>query len=338
MNDQAAGQDSGEDRLIGRHFRPLASHPGALGLEDDCAAIAPPPGHDLVLKADAIISSVHFFPEDAPATVAKKALRVNLSDLAAKGATPLGFLLSLALPKDVADDWLAAFAAGLGEDALAYGCPLLGGDTDLSPGPIMISISAFGTVPHGRMLLRSGPKAGDLLVVTGTIGDAALGLLLRRDGAAASRWGLTAAMNDHLLQRYLLPQPRNAVAEILRAHATGGMDVSDGLVGDLGKMCRAAKVSADVEVTRTPFSDAACAALTADPTLIETALTGGDDFEVIASVPPESLDDLRAQAAAVGVAVTAIGRFVAADAGGPQARFLAGGLPLAFSRTSFSHF
>ena len=244
-------------------------------------------------------------------------------------STPLGFLLSIALPDGIEDAWLAGFAAGLGEDAQTYGCPLLGGDTVRSPGPVMISIAVFGAVPHGTMLLRRGPRAGDLLVVTGTIGDASLGLLLRQDGAAAARFGLTPAARDHLLARYLVPQPRNAVAEILRAHASGGMDVSDGLVGDLAKMCRAAGVSADVEVTRVPFSQAARAALTADPTLIETALTGGDDFEVLASVPQARLDDLVAQAAAVGVAVTAIGRFVAAGEGG---------LPLAFARTSFSHF
>jgi thiamine-monophosphate kinase len=322
--------------LIARHFRPLATHPGALGLIDDAAAVVPPPGHDLVLKADAIIGGVHFFAEDAPATVAKKALRVNLSDLAAKGATPFGFLLSLALPKEIGDGWLADFAAGLGEDARAFACPLFGGDTDRTPGPIMISIAAFGTLPHGTMLLRSGPKAGDILVVTGTIGDAALGLALRRDPAAGP--GLTGAERDHLLHRYLVPQPRNAAAEALRLNASGGMDVSDGLVGDLGKMCRAAGVSAEVDVARIPLSGAARAALAAVPALLETALTGGDDYEVLASVPPDKLESLRAQAAAAGVDVSAIGRFLPPGDAGPQARFLADGQPLTFARASFSHF
>jgi thiamine-monophosphate kinase len=334
----AGDDETGEERLIARHFRPLARHPGAFGLVDDCAAIAPPAGHDLVLKADAIVSSVHFFPEDPADAVARKALRVNLSDLAAKGATPLGFLLSLALPKPIDEAWLAGFAAGLDADAQAYQIPLLGGDTVLSPGPIMVSVAVFGSVPHGRMLLRSGPQVGDVLVVTGTIGDAALGLLVRRERAAAARWGLTEAARDHLLARYLLPQPRNAVTQALRAHASGGMDVSDGLIGDLGKMCRAAKVSAEVEVTQIPFSDAARAAIAADPTLIEPALTGGDDFEVLASVPAGKLDALKTQCEALGIPVTAIGRFVAAGEGGPQARILAAGAPLVFARTSFSHF
>lgn len=338
MNEHAAAKDSAEDRLIARHFRPLATHPGAFGLIDDAAAIAPPPGCDLVLKADAIIGGVHFFPEDDPGTVARKALRVNLSDLAAKGAAPIGFLLSLALPREIDDEWLAAFAAGLGEDARTYGCPLFGGDTDRTPGPVVVSIAVFGAVPHGRMLLRSGPQAGDFLVVTGTIGDAALGLVLRHDPSAASRWGLDAAAARHLRERYLLPQPRNAVASALRRHATGGMDVSDGLVGDLAKMCRAAGLSVEVDVARVPFSAAARAALAAEPALIEPMLTGGDDFEVIAGVPETELDALRAEAAAAGVDITPLGRFAAPGESGPDARFLSGGRPLAFARPSFSHF
>src|SRR5262249_17324257 len=172
---------SGEERLIALYFAPLAKHPGALGLSDDAAAITPPAGCDLVLKTDGIVGGVHFFPDDPPEMVAKKALRVHLSDLAAKGATPIGFLLTLALPEAIGDARLAPFARGLGADAQAFGCPLLGGDTDRTGGPITISIAAVGAVPHGQMVRRAGAKAGDHVVVTGTIGDAALGLLLRRD-------------------------------------------------------------------------------------------------------------------------------------------------------------
>src|SRR5712691_10348377 len=170
--------ESGEERLIARYFKPLAKHPGAFGLADDAAAIAPPAGCDLVLKTDGIVGGVHFFPGDPPDTVARKALRVNLSDLAAKGARPLGFLLTLALPKEIGERWLASFARGLGEDADTYDCPLLGGDTVRTPGPVTISIAAVGAVPHGKMARRSGARPGDRVVVTGTIGDAALGLLL----------------------------------------------------------------------------------------------------------------------------------------------------------------
>src|ERR1700761_5431267 len=174
-------EPSAEDRLIARYFAPLATHPGAFGLVDDAAAIAPPPGCDLVLKTDGVIAGVHFFPDDPPDAIGRKALRMNLSDLAAKGAKPLGFLMSAALPADVEETWLAAFAAGLGADAERYQCPLLGGDTDRTPGPLSISISAFGAVPQGKMVCRSAAKAGDRVVVTGTIGDAALGVRLRRD-------------------------------------------------------------------------------------------------------------------------------------------------------------
>jgi thiamine-monophosphate kinase len=335
MSTDSAAQ-SGEERLIARYFMPLAKHPGALGLTDDAAAITPPAGCDLVLKTDGIVGGVHFFPDDPPDMVAKKALRVNLSDLAAKGATPLGFLLTLALPEEVGDAWLAPFARGLGADVQAFGCPLLGGDTDRTGGPITISIAVIGAVPQGRMVRRAGAQAGDRVVVTGTIGDAALGLRLRRDTSAAQRWGLTPEQHNHLEARYLVPEPRTAIAEILRAHASAAMDVSDGLAGDLGKLCRASSVAAEIAVARVPLSDGARAALAEEPALIETILTGGDDYEVVACVPAGKVETLRRQASAAGVAVTEIG---AVTAGQGTARFLdPDGQPLAFRQPSFSHF
>jgi len=333
-NDRAA--QSGEERLIARYFAPLAKHPGAFGLADDAAALAPPAGCDLVLKTDGIVAGVHFFADDPPDTVAKKALRTNLSDLAAKGATPLGFLLTLMLPRDIGDAWLAPFACGLGADADAFACPLLGGDTDSTAGPITISIAALGTVPKGKMLRRAGARAGDRVVVTGTIGDAALGLLLRRDMAAAERWGLAREASNDLHQRYLVPQPRLAIAESLRAHASAAMDLSDGLAGDLVKLCRASAVNAEIQVARVPLSTGARAALAEEPALIETILTGGDDYEVLACVPADKIEALRRQASAAGVPISEIG-VVAAGEGG--ARFLGmDGKPLVFARTSFSHF
>jgi thiamine-monophosphate kinase len=327
---------SAEDRLIARYFGPLAKHPGALGLADDAATITPPPGCDLVLKTDGVISGVHFFPDDPADLVAKKALRMNLSDLAAKGAKPLGFLLAIALPKDLAEVWLADFARGLGEDAEYYDCPLLGGDTDRTPGPTAVSIMAFGTLPHGTMVRRNGAKAGDRVIVTGTIGDAALGLRLRQGSAAANNWGLGERLRDNLLDRYLLPQPRNEVAEILRGYASAAMDVSDGLVGDLSKLCHASKVSADIECQRVPLSEAARKVLTGDPGVMETILTGGDDYEIIATVTPAKQRALTTAAQAVGVPITEIGEVTAGDG---DARFIgAQGNPLAFARPSFSHF
>jgi len=322
---------SAEDKLIARHFAPLATHPGALQLTDDAAFLTPPPGSEIVLKADAVIGGVHFFPEDDAATVAQKALRVNLSDLASKGATPLGYLLSLALPKEIDEPWLARFAQGLREDAQRYGCPLFGGDTDRTPGPIMISVAMIGSVPAGTMVRRAGAKPDDLVFVSGSIGDSALGLVLRKGLDVP----LSEAQRQHLASRYLLPQPRNALAEAVRLHASASMDVSDGLAGDFAKLCRVSGVGAEVEAARVPLSDAARAVVTAHPKLLLTALSGGDDYEIVCTVRPEKAASFRAAAKAAGVPVSEIGRVVA----GQGARFLdANGKPLAFERASFSHF
>ena len=327
---------SAEDRLIATYFRPLAKHPGALGLTDDAAVIAPPAGHELVVTADAVVSGVHFFAEDAADMVAKKALRVNLSDLAAKGAKPLGFLLTLALPKSIAETWIDLFARGLGTDAELYACPLLGGDSVRTPGPVTIAITALGAVPKGSMVRRSGAQAGDAVMVTGTIGDATLGLELRDVVTAAKRWKLDNKHNYHLIRRYLLPQPRNALAEALRLNASAALDVSDGLVGDLGKLCDASGVAAEIDVARVPLSEAAAAVIALEPAAIQKVLTGGDDYEIVCTVPPERLETFRAAAEAARVPVAEIGRITAVK-GSP--RFVGGdGQPMLFKQASFSHF
>ena len=324
---------SGEERLIARYFRPLAKHPAALGLFDDAAALEPPAGCDLVLKTDGLIGSVHFFPDDPADAVARKALRVNLSDLAAKGARPLGFLLALALPREIGPTWLEPFSRGLGEDAELFGCPLLGGDTDCTPGPLTISIAALGAVVHGKMVRRSGARLGDRVVVTGTIGDATLGLLLRRDPTMADRWGLDLAQQDYLKSRYLIPQPRNAIIEALGKYATAAMDVSDGLAGDLAKLCRASGVTANILVERVPLSDAARAASNREPALMETILTGGDDYEVLAT---HAVDAFCRAAQAANTKISEIGTIAAGEG---TARFNDGrGKELSFARPSFSHF
>jgi thiamine-monophosphate kinase len=322
---------SPEDRLIAELFAPLATHPGALGLTDDAAFLSAEPGMDIVLTTDAVMASVHFFAEDDARDVARKALRVNLSDLAAKGASPRGFLVSLALPSDIGMDWLRRFAQGLREDAETYKCPLLGGDTDRTPGPIGVSVAMVGVVPKSTMVRRAGARPGDLIFVTGSIGDGALGLWLR-NGANCK---LSDAQREHLLSRYLLPQPRNALAEAVRTHASAAMDVSDGLAGDLTKLCRVSKVGAAVDAARVPLSDAARAALRLDTALRETALTGGDDYEILCTVPPDRADSFRASAQSAGVAVTEIGRIST----GQGARFLdANDQVLKFSKMAFSHF
>jgi thiamine-monophosphate kinase len=339
---QAFAGESAEDRLIATYFRPIATHPGAFGLADDAAAVTPPPGCDIVLTTDGLISGVHFFSDDPADAVARKALRINLSDLAAKGAAPLGFLLSLALPAGLSPGWLEGFARGLGEDAMSYDCPLLGGDTDKSPiaaggpGAITVHVTALGTVPSGGMVRRAGAAPGQRILVTGTIGDAALGLMLRQDASAAARWGLDTAMRDHLLDRYLLPQPRNAIASTLRRHGAAAMDISDGLAGDLAKLCRASGVAADIAVEQVPLSAAARQALASEPSLIETILTGGDDYEIAIAADADAAEALRAEAASAGLIVTEIGTFAA---GPPRARFrIADGRELAFAKPSYSHF
>jgi thiamine-monophosphate kinase len=330
----AREETSAEERLVARYFRPLATSPGALGLGDDAAVLTPPPGSDLVLTTDGIIAGVHFFPDDPPDTIGRKALRMNLSDLAAKGAKPAGFLMSVALPANVEETWLAGFAAGIGEDAEHYSCPLLGGDTDRTPGPVSVSIAAFGIVPQGKMVRRSTAKPGDRVVVTGTIGDAALGVLLRRDHGLADRLRLSETMRAHLAQRYLVPEPRNALAEAVLQYASAAMDVSDGLAGDLAKLCRASSVGSEVDVGRIPLSGAARAAIDADPALLETVLTGGDDYEIILTLSPQDLSAFEAAARAAGVAVSEIGRVST----GEGTCFMRDGKPLRLAHSSYSHF
>lgn len=299
-----------EDDLIARYFAPLAGE-GGLGLRDDAACFSPRPGHDLVLTADALVETVHFLPGDAPGSVARKALGVNVSDLAAKGADPAGFLLSLALPEGWTEDWLARFASGLGEAARDFSCPLLGGDTVKARGALTLSVTAIGQVPAGQMVRRTTAHEGDVICVTGTIGDAALGLRLR----SAPGWadGLSPSEKAFLAERYLHPQPRHRLAAALRSHARAAMDVSDGLAGDLAKMMRASGVTAAIETDQVPLSPAARGAIQADPRLIDLALTGGDDYEILCTVPKKSLDRLLKEADRVGVALSVIGRVIAGD-------------------------
>lgn len=325
---------SAEDSLIARYFKPLATDPGAFGLVDD-AAILSSSGEDIVVTTDAVVEGVHYLATDPPDTIARKALRVNLSDLAAKGAVPAGFVLTLAL-RSQEDAWLRPFADALGEDAKTFACPLLGGDTVSTPGPQMISITIFGRVPKGRMVGRTGAKPGHVILVTGTIGDAALGLDVLTGGAAATALASDPAARDALISRYRIPQPRNVLAQAVRDHATAAMDVSDGLAGDLTKLCAASGVSATVDVASVPLSPAAAGLVGGKAICVETLLAGGDDYEVLCTVPSARSDALMAAGRAAGLAVTAIGTIVA---GHERPRFLDGqGQELALKRLSYSHF
>jgi thiamine-monophosphate kinase len=325
---------SSEDSLIARYFRPLATDPGAFDLGDD-AAILKAHGEDIVVTTDAIVEGVHFLPDDPPDTVARKALRVNLSDLAAKGAIPAGFVLTLAL-RSADEAWLTPFARGLGEDAAHFGCPLLGGDTVSTPGPLMISITAFGRVPPGRMVHRSGAKPGDRVVVTGTIGDATLGLAILRGGAAAAGLGDDAAAKELLVRRYRVPHPRNALAKAVRHHAHAAMDVSDGLAGDLAKLCAASGVSAIIDAASIPLSAAAATLLARGTAGIETVVSGGDDYEILCAIPEAGFEAFVREAGIAGVAVTSIGTIIA---GTSVPKFLdAQGREIPLPRLSYNHF
>jgi thiamine-monophosphate kinase len=311
-----------EFALIARHFRPLAG-PGSLDLQDDAAVLAPPPGRELVLTADAMVAGVHFLPDDPPDLVGRKLLRVNLSDLAAKGATPLGYLMTVSTPRDTPEAWFVGFAAGLADDQRAYGITLLGGDTTSTLGPIALSLTAIGHVAPGRALHRTGASAGDGIWVTGTIGDGALGLAVAR--------GRLEDASGRLLSRYRLPQPR--VGLPIAGVASAGMDVSDGLVQDLGHLCRAGNIGAEIEARLVPLSEPARAA---GPEWLATCLTGGDDYELLLAVPPAREAALQGAAKVADIAITRIGRFVSAA---PSVIVRgADGSPMTFASGGWSHF
>jgi len=327
-------KSSGEDSLIARYFRSLATDPGAFNLGDD-AAILGASGDDIVVTTDAIVEGVHFLPNDPPDTVARKVLRVNLSDLAAKGATPAGFVLTLAL-RAADHAWLEPFARGLGEDAAHFGCPLLGGDTVSTPGPLMVSITAFGRVSPGNMVHRSGAKPGDRVVVTGTIGDAALGLDILRGGAIAAALVDDAAAREMLVGRYRIPQPRTILAKAVRDHASAAMDVSDGLAGDLAKLCTASDVSAAIDAQSIPLSAAAATLIARGTVGVEAIVSGGDDYEILCAIPENRFEAFAEGARLAGVAVNSIGTIIAGSSGpkflDPQ------GSEIALPRLSYSHF
>lgn len=324
----------GEFELIARYFAPLAG-PGGLGLVDDAALLTPPPGHDLVLSKDALVADVHFFASDPPEAIARKALRVNLSDLAAKGAQPLGFLLGLGLPAGWEEDWLAAFARGLGEDAAAYACPLLGGDTVSAGERLFLSVTVIGAVPAGTMVRRAGGRAGDRLYVTGTIGDSALGLkVILAEHTARRDWMADAEDRAMVIDRYHLPQPRTTLAAAVRRHASAAMDISDGLIGDARKLAAASGCGVEIALARVPLSRAVARAVAVAPELLRVAVTGGDDYELLCAVPEAEAAAFEAAAQAAGIPVAGIGALVAGESRilGPD------GAPLGFDSGSFRHF
>ena len=324
----------GEFELIKRYLAPLAgAAPGALGLRDDAALIVPPAGSELVLTADALIEGVHFLGDDPPDQVARKLLRVNLSDLAAMGARPLGYLMTVAWPQPLEEAWVAAFAAGLADDQKTYGLALLGGDTTRTPGPLSLSLTALGAVPAGRALMRSTAAAGDLVYVSGSIGDGTLGLEVRGGGLVQ----LAAHQRDYLAERYRLPQPRLALGQALADSglSRAAIDVSDGLAADLGHLLEASGLCATLAAAALPLSEAGEAALAAEPALLERLITGGDDYELLFTAAPERAAEVAALADRLALPLTRIGQL---QAGSGLTVRDAGGKAIPLASAGWTHF
>jgi thiamine-monophosphate kinase len=312
----ASDRIESEEALIAEFLAPLASgFPGAFNLADDCAAIAPGAGEELLVTTDAVVAGVHFFADEDPAAVAWKALAVNVSDLIAKGATPVAYLMVLALPEAPDRDWLIKFSNGLRRAQEAFGCTLAGGDTDRTLNELSVSITAFGTIPAGDIVRRSGARPGDHVYVSGTIGDATLGLKLRRDASLGPGWGLDKAARDHLDARYRMPVPPVGLALAVRLCASAAMDISDGLMKDLIRLCRASGAGGRIEAARVPLSSPARTVVNSGGATLVDLMTGGEDYEVLAVVRPERAEEFEKQAVAAGTQVTRIGSIAGADDG-----------------------
>jgi thiamine-monophosphate kinase len=321
----------GEFELIARYFAPLAARfPGAAGLKNDVAVLAVPPGYELAVKTDAIVAGVHFLPTDPPDTIARKALRVNLSDLAAAGSAPMAYQMALSLPPDWTEEWVAQYCAGLADDQKIYGVHLCGGDTTSTPGPLTISITAFGLVALGQAMGRGGARPGDDVWVTGTIGDAQLGLALLQSGLNP----LSEEAGAFLVDRYRVPQPRLGLAHHLFHTARATIDISDGLVADLGHICATSGVGAVVEAGAVPLSVPARELVGRDPNLLTSLLTGGDDYEILFTASTDMRMAIDVLARQLGFRITCIGRIVA----GGSVNVTRFGTRLGLERQGFRHF
>ena len=322
-----------EFEWIAKGLAPLAEGaPEAFGLLDDAAAIPSRPGYDLIVSKDAIVEGVHFLPGDPPDLVARKLLRVNLSDLAAKGAEPYGYLLAIAWPETYGWTEREAFARGLSQDQSAFGLKLFGGDTVATPGPLTASLTILGWTPAGRMVRRAGARPGDVVLVSGTIGDSFLGLLCGKGLRVIKSYSDA----EWLLDRYRLPQPRSGLAEALRKHANAAADVSDGLVADAGKVAAASGVGFEIDLDQLPISSPATAWLAETADSIQARIdlaTGGDDYEIVCAAAPENVANLLAAAKAAGIGLAPVGRAIE----GSGVRVIAGGAEVQVARAGYVH-
>ncbi len=291
--------------LIDGLIAPLAVAPGAQGLANDGATLSVSPGCELVLTKDMMAAGVHFLEDDPANLVARKLLRVNLSDLAAMGAKPVGYLLGLASDGRREESWLKAFFDGLMQDQTSYAMSLFGGDIiSSSNGVLTLSLTAFGEVPKGRSLARSGAMPGDLIAVTGTIGDATLGLGVLQE----ERGGVQEECRAYLSDRYRLPRPRTQFGPRLVSHAHCALDVSDGLVSDAGHLARRSGVAMELQATDIPLSACVRGVLASDPSAFSNILGGGDDYELLFTFSPDELEGIRNLADECGLDVTIIGK------------------------------
>ncbi|WP_417518849.1 thiamine-phosphate kinase [Minwuia sp.] len=313
----------GEFEFIADLLAPLAGDT-AFNLTDD-AALLPRLGHGeaWTVTKDAMVEGVHFLPDDPADLIARKLLRVNLSDLAAMGARPAGYMLSLSLDRTKGRDWLASFCAGLAEDQRTFVISLFGGDTTSTPGPASFSLTAFGAVRRGAELRRNGAQPGDRVFVSGTLGDAALGLRVLQQQAVVSDQDA-----DYLGGRYRLPQPRVALGQALVGRASACLDVSDGLLADLGHIAKHSAVGIEIDLAAVPVSDATRRLIGADPDLAHIALNGGDDYELAFTLPA------GAGLPEAAVQVTQIGRVI----DGAGVKVMRDGQPVTVNRPGWRHF
>ena len=325
-----AADELGEFERIRRFFVPLAG-PGGLGLVDDAALVDCAPGRRLVVTADAIVAGVHYLPDDPPDLVARKLLRVNLSDLAAMGARPLHYVLTTALPAELGPEWLACFAEGLADDQRHYGIDLLGGDSVGTCGPAVLSLTAIGEVAAGQEIRRSGAQPGDLVWVSGTIGDAFLGLDLLR-GAYPD---IAPEHRDYLARRFRLPEPRTELGPRLCGIAHAMIDVSDGLLADLGHICETSRVAAIVELDLLPLSPAARVIVEGDAGVHARLAAAGDDYELLFAAPAGAAETIANLSLRVGLPITRIGRI---DVGTGMRILNADGHQIPVEATGYRHF
>ena len=317
MTDRAARP--GEFEIIGRYFRPLSrSLPGAAALADDTATVAIGAGNEPVVTVDTMVAGVHFLPGDPADLIARKLLRVNLSDLAASGASPLTYFVAMSLPETISESWIADFAAGLATDQQIFDIALSGGDTTATPGPLTLSLTAVGEVPRGQAIRRGSAAPGEDIYVSGTIGDAALALdLMQELGVEAA-----LAQEPELIARYRLPEPRVSLGPALRGIATACIDISDGLFADLGHICEASGVGAEIGFSRLPLSAAAARRLAADPLLSERIVSGGDDYELLFCARAGDASRIADLSRTLGLPLTPVGHTTAGA--GPVVRAASG--------------